>query len=74
MELLTKMTLNVAEWPSYSFDLNRLENLWQSGLSMTTTKNGYGMRSSTLFNALTLPKWRHLQLAEDSLTRVDPAP
>jgi hypothetical protein len=22
LELLTKMTLNVAEWPSYSFDLN----------------------------------------------------
>ena len=28
LELLTKMTLNVLEWPSYSFDLNRLENLW----------------------------------------------
>ena len=27
LELLTKMTLNVPEWPS--FDLNRLENLWQ---------------------------------------------
>jgi hypothetical protein len=26
LELLTKTTLNV---PSYSFDLNRLENLWQ---------------------------------------------
>ena len=29
LELLTKMTLNVLEWPSYSFDLNRLENLWK---------------------------------------------
>ena len=29
LELLTKMTLNIPEWPSYSFDLNRLENLWQ---------------------------------------------
>uniref|UniRef100_A0AAZ3S6B0 Transposable element Tc1 transposase n=1 Tax=Oncorhynchus tshawytscha TaxID=74940 RepID=A0AAZ3S6B0_ONCTS len=29
LELLTKITLNVPEWPSYSFDLNRLENLWQ---------------------------------------------
>uniref|UniRef100_A0AAZ3R042 Transposase n=1 Tax=Oncorhynchus tshawytscha TaxID=74940 RepID=A0AAZ3R042_ONCTS len=28
LELLTKMTLNVPEWPSYSFDLNQLENLW----------------------------------------------
>ena len=26
LELVTKTTLNV---PSYSFDLNRLENLWQ---------------------------------------------
>ena len=24
-----KTTLNVPEWPSYSFDLNRLVNLWQ---------------------------------------------
>ena len=29
LELLTKKTVNVPEWPSYSFDLNRLENLWQ---------------------------------------------
>ena len=29
LELLTKKTLNVPEWPSYSFDLNLLENLWQ---------------------------------------------
>ena len=29
LELLTMMPLNVPEWPSYSFDLNRLENLWQ---------------------------------------------
>ena len=27
LELLTKKT--VPEWPSYSFDLNCLENLWQ---------------------------------------------
>ena len=29
LELLTKTTLNVPEWPSYSFALNRLENLLQ---------------------------------------------
>ena len=29
MELLTKTTLNVPEWPSYRFDLKLLENLWQ---------------------------------------------
>jgi hypothetical protein len=29
LELLTKIALNVPEWPSYSFDLNQLENLWQ---------------------------------------------
>ena len=29
LELLTKKTVNVPEWPSYSFDLNLLENLWQ---------------------------------------------
>ena len=29
LELLTKKTVNVPEWPSYSFDLNVLENLWQ---------------------------------------------
>ena len=29
LELLTKTTLNVPEWPSYSFDLNWLGNLWQ---------------------------------------------
>ena len=27
LEMLTKTTLNVPEWPSYSLDLNRLENL-----------------------------------------------
>ena len=27
LELLTKMTLNVPEWLSYSLDLNRLENM-----------------------------------------------
>jgi hypothetical protein len=26
LELLTKNTVNVPEWPSYSFDLNLLEN------------------------------------------------
>uniref|UniRef100_A0AAZ3SGP1 Uncharacterized protein n=1 Tax=Oncorhynchus tshawytscha TaxID=74940 RepID=A0AAZ3SGP1_ONCTS len=29
LELLTKKTVNVLEWASYSFDLNLLENLWQ---------------------------------------------
>ena len=29
LELLTKMTLNVPAWRSYSFDLNLLEHLWQ---------------------------------------------
>ena len=29
LELLTKTTLNVHEWPSYSFDLHQLEDLWQ---------------------------------------------
>ena len=29
LELLTKKTVNVPEWLSYSFDLNLLENLWQ---------------------------------------------
>jgi hypothetical protein len=29
LELLTKLTLNVPKWPSYSFVLNCLENLWQ---------------------------------------------
>ena len=29
LELLTKKTMNVPEWPSYSFALNMLENLWQ---------------------------------------------
>uniref|UniRef100_A0AAZ3PZ24 Uncharacterized protein n=1 Tax=Oncorhynchus tshawytscha TaxID=74940 RepID=A0AAZ3PZ24_ONCTS len=29
LELLTKKTVNVPEWPSYSFDLNQLQNLWQ---------------------------------------------
>ena len=28
-KVLTKKTVNVPEWPSYSFDLNLLENLWQ---------------------------------------------
>ena len=34
LELLSKTTLNVPGWPIYSFDLNRLENLWQD-LKMT---------------------------------------
>ena len=34
LQLLTKTTLNVPEWPSYNFDINRLENLWQD-LKMT---------------------------------------
>ena len=29
LELLIKKILNVPKWPSYSFDLNRLENQWQ---------------------------------------------
>jgi hypothetical protein len=29
LELLTKKTLNVPEWPSYSFDLILLENILQ---------------------------------------------
>ena len=29
LELLTKTTLNVPELPSYSFDLNQLENVWK---------------------------------------------
>uniref|UniRef100_A0AAZ3PA19 Uncharacterized protein n=1 Tax=Oncorhynchus tshawytscha TaxID=74940 RepID=A0AAZ3PA19_ONCTS len=29
LELLTKNTVNVPEWQSYSFDFNLLENLWQ---------------------------------------------
>ena len=29
LELLTKKTVNVPERPSYSFDLNLFENLWQ---------------------------------------------
>ena len=29
LELLTKKTVNVPEWPSCSFDLNLLEYLWQ---------------------------------------------
>ena len=29
LEMLTKKTLNAPEWPSYIFDLNRPENLWQ---------------------------------------------
>uniref|UniRef100_A0AAZ3RIR6 Uncharacterized protein n=1 Tax=Oncorhynchus tshawytscha TaxID=74940 RepID=A0AAZ3RIR6_ONCTS len=29
LELLTKTTLNVPEWPHYSFDLNWLKDLWQ---------------------------------------------
>ena len=28
LELLTKTTWNVPEWPSYSFECNCLENLW----------------------------------------------
>jgi hypothetical protein len=33
LELLTKKTVNVAEWRNYIFYLNLLENLWQ-GLKM----------------------------------------
>jgi hypothetical protein len=29
LELFTKKTVNGPEWPSYNFDLNLLENLWQ---------------------------------------------
>ena len=29
LELLTKKTVNVPEWPSYRFDINLLENQWQ---------------------------------------------
>uniref|UniRef100_A0AAZ3NY81 Tc1-like transposase DDE domain-containing protein n=1 Tax=Oncorhynchus tshawytscha TaxID=74940 RepID=A0AAZ3NY81_ONCTS len=29
LEFLTKKSVNVPMWPSYSFDLNLLENLWQ---------------------------------------------
>ena len=29
LEFLTKKTVNVSECPSYSFDLNMLDNLWQ---------------------------------------------
>ena len=29
LELLPKTTVNVPEWPSYGFDSNLLENLWQ---------------------------------------------
>jgi hypothetical protein len=29
LELFTKKTVNIPEWPSYSFNLNRLENIWQ---------------------------------------------
>ena len=29
LEMLTKTTVKVPDWPSYSFDLNLLENLWQ---------------------------------------------
>ena len=29
LEMLTKTTLNVPKWPSYSFNINWLENLWQ---------------------------------------------
>jgi hypothetical protein len=32
--LLTKKTVNVPEWPSYSFDLKLLENIWQDLLIM----------------------------------------
>ena len=34
LELLTKTTMNVPEWPRNSFNLNWLENLWQD-LKMT---------------------------------------
>ena len=30
LELLAMMTVNVPEWPSYSFDLNLRENVWQN--------------------------------------------
>ena len=30
LEKLTKTALNVPEWPSYSFDINHLENVWQN--------------------------------------------
>ena len=30
LELITKKTMNVPEWPSYSFDLNLLEHFWQN--------------------------------------------
>jgi hypothetical protein len=29
LELFTKNTVNVPEWPSYSFESNLLQNLWQ---------------------------------------------
>ena len=29
LELFTKKTVKVPEWPSYSFDINLLEHLWQ---------------------------------------------
>jgi hypothetical protein len=29
LELFTKKTVNVPEWPTYKVDLNLLENLWQ---------------------------------------------
>ena len=29
LDLLTKITFTVPKWPSYSFDLNLLENIWQ---------------------------------------------
>ena len=29
LEMLTKTTLKVPEWPSYSLDLNCLPNVWQ---------------------------------------------
>jgi hypothetical protein len=39
LEYFTKMTLNATEWPSYSFDLTRLEDLWQENVSLAMINN-----------------------------------